>query len=65
MFLVQTNELVDLLNAQTMVNMMKNISNPNPNMQLSFKKTENNRCKESIKKDNDKKSELFSNGKPT
>jgi hypothetical protein len=39
MFSLHIKDLVDLLHAQSMVNMMTSILNPNHDMQLSFKKT--------------------------
>jgi hypothetical protein len=39
MFHVHIKELVDMFHAQSIVNMMTNISNPNHDMLLSFKKT--------------------------
>jgi hypothetical protein len=47
---VQTRDLVDLLHAQSMVNMMKNILNTNHDMQLSFKKTKIISAKNQLRK---------------
>jgi hypothetical protein len=52
---MHTKDLVDLLNAQSMVNMMTSILNPNHNMQLSFNKIEIIGAKNQSRKYIDKK----------
>jgi ketol-acid reductoisomerase len=52
-FPVHTKDLVDLLQAQSMENMMKSISNQIMTCNYPSRKHKNNLHKESIKKDND------------